>query len=88
MNCPKTAGLILGGGTSKHYMLNSQIFKEGFDYAVYISTAVEHDASDSGGNQEEAITWAKIKPNAPRVKVYSEASIAFPLLVAATFAKR
>jgi deoxyhypusine synthase len=87
INCKKTAGLILGGGISKHYMLNSQIFKEGFDYSVYITTASPHDASDSGGNQEEAITWAKIKPNAPRVKVNAEASIVFPLLVAASFAK-
>ncbi|MBW2978300.1 deoxyhypusine synthase family protein [Candidatus Woesearchaeota archaeon] len=88
LNCEKTAGIILGGGISKHYMLNAQIFREGFDYSIYISTAAEHDASDSGGNQEEAITWAKIKPNAPRVKVHCEASIAFPILVAATFAKR
>jgi deoxyhypusine synthase len=87
LNCEKTAGIILGGGISKHYLLNAQIFREGFDYSIYISTATEHDASDSGGNQEEAITWAKIKPNAPRVKVHSEASIAFPILVAATFAR-
>ncbi|MBW2995719.1 deoxyhypusine synthase family protein [Candidatus Woesearchaeota archaeon] len=88
LSCEKTAGLILGGGISKHYMLNANIFKEGFDYSVYISTANPYDASDSGGNQEEAITWAKIKPNAPRVKVYAEASIVFPLLVAASFAKK
>ena len=88
INSKKTAGIILGGGISKHYMLNAQIFREGFDYSVYITTAGEHDASDSGGNQEEAITWAKIKPNAPRVKLISEASIAFPILVAATFAKK
>jgi len=86
LNCEKTAGIILGGGTSKHYLLNAQIFREGFDYAVYISTASSADASDSGGNQEEAITWAKIKPKALRVKVYCEASIAFPLLVAGGFA--
>lgn len=87
INCKKTAGIILGGGTSKHYILNANIFKDGFDYAVYISTASYHDASDSGGNQEEAITWAKIKPNAPRVKIHCDASIAFPLLVAGSFAK-
>ena len=85
LNCEKTAGIILGGGISKHYILNANIFKEGFDYSVYISTSDEFDASDSGGSQEEAITWAKIKPNAPRVKVHCEASIAFPLLVAGAF---
>jgi len=88
LHCEKTAGIILGGGISKHYLLNAQIFREGFDYAVYISTATEHDASDSGGNQEEAISWGKIKTHAPRVKVHAEVSIAFPLLVAATFAKK
>jgi deoxyhypusine synthase len=87
LSCEKTAGLILGGGISKHYILNANIFKDGFDYAVYISTSSHFDASDSGGNQEEAISWAKIKPNAPRAKVYCDASIAFPLLVAGTFAK-
>lgn len=88
LNCEKTAGIVLGGGISKHYILNANIFKEGFDYSVYISTSNYYDASDSGGNQEEAITWAKIRPKAPRVKVHCEASIAFPILVAATFAKK
>jgi deoxyhypusine synthase len=84
----KTAAIILGGGVSKHYVLNANIFKEGLDYAVYITTAGEYDASDSGGNQQEAMTWAKVKLQAPNVKIVCEASIAFPLLVAATFAKR
>ncbi|MBW3018129.1 deoxyhypusine synthase, partial [Candidatus Woesearchaeota archaeon] len=83
----KTAAIILGGGVSKHYVLNANIFKEGLDYAVYITTAGEYDASDSGGNQQEAMTWAKIKLQAPNVKIVCEASIAFPLIVAATFAK-
>ena len=86
-NTPKAACIVLGGGISKHFLLNSAIFREGFDYSIYITTAQEFDGSDSGGNQEEAITWAKIKPNAPRVKVYCDASIAFPLLVAGSFAK-
>ena len=81
----KTAGIVLGGGTSKHYILNANIFKEGFDYAVCISTATPFDASDSGGNHEEAITWAKVKTDALRVKVHCDASIAFPLLVAGAF---
>jgi deoxyhypusine synthase len=87
LQCEKTGAIILGGGVAKHYALNANIFKEGFDYCVYITTASEHDASDSGANQEEAVTWAKIKPNAPRVKVFCDASIAFPILVAGTFAK-
>lgn len=83
----KTGALVLGGGIAKHYNLNAQIFREGFDYAVYLTTANEYDGSDSGGNQEEAKTWAKIKINAPTAKVRSDFTITFPLLVAASFCR-
>jgi deoxyhypusine synthase len=82
----RTGALVLGGGAAKHFVLNASIFRGGLDYAVYISTAAEYDASDSGGNIEEAISWAKIRPDGECVKVACEASIAFPLLVAAVFA--
>ncbi len=88
INCEKTGAIILGGGISKHYTLLANVFKDGFDYAVQISTSDYYDASDSGGNHEEAVTWAKIKPHAPRAKVHCDASIAFPLLIAASFAKK
>lgn len=87
MQQEKTSALILGGGISKHYNLNAQIFKEGFDYAIYLTTANEYDGSDSGGNQEEAKTWAKIKLNAPTAKVRADFTITFPLIIAATMKK-
>jgi deoxyhypusine synthase len=34
------------------------------------------------------VSWGKIRLDAKPVKVYGEASILFPLLVAQTFAKR
>lgn len=85
MNSERTASIILGGGISKHFLLNSAIFRDGFDYSIYITTSQYFDGSDSGGNQEEAITWAKIKPNSERVIVNCEATIAFPLLIASVF---
>lgn len=78
----KAGCIILGGGIAKHYLLNAAIFREGFEYSIYITTASEYDGSDSGGNQEEAITWAKIKPDAKRVKVIADATLIFPLLAA------
>jgi deoxyhypusine synthase len=84
----KSAIIALGGGVPKHYVLNSNIFRDGVDYAVYITTAQAFDGSDSGGNTEEAITWAKIKPDAMHVKINAEATLVFPLLVAATFARK
>ena len=88
LSCEKAGAIMLGGGIAKHYMLNANIFRDGLDYAVYITTAEESDASDSGGGPQEAITWAKIKVNAPNVKVRAEASLVFPIVVAATFGKK
>ncbi|MEK6899729.1 MAG: deoxyhypusine synthase [Nanoarchaeota archaeon] len=85
LNSEKTGGIILGGGISKHFALNANIFKEGFDYAVYVNTAQEYDGSDSGARVEEAISWGKVKAHAPSVKIHCDATIAFPLLVAGGF---
>ncbi len=84
----KTAAIILGAGVVKHFILNANIFREGLDYAVYINTSEEFDGSDSGAHVEEAITWGKIKATAGHVKVHGDATIIFPLLVAATFGKK
>ncbi|MFH0868099.1 MAG: deoxyhypusine synthase [Candidatus Woesearchaeota archaeon] len=86
-NTPKAGCIVLGGGIAKHFLLNSCIFKEGFEYSIYITTANEYDGSDSGGNQEEAISWAKIKPNAQRVKIVADATLIFPLLIAGSIRK-
>jgi len=82
LNSKKTGVIILGGGVAKHYTLNAQIFREGCDFAVYINTGDEFDGSDSGAKTDEAITWGKIKANAPQVKVHGDATIIFPLIVA------
>ncbi len=88
LNAEKSGAIILGAGVVKHFILNANIFREGLDYAVYINTAEEFDGSDSGAHAEEAITWGKIKPTAAHVKVHGDATIIFPLLVAATFGKK
>ncbi len=87
LDAEKSGALILGAGTVKHYILNTNIFREGVDYTVYINTSQEFDGSDSGARIEEAITWGKVKPRTPAVKVHCDATIAFPFLMAATFAR-
>lgn len=88
LNAEKSGAIILGSGVAKHFILNANIFRDGVDYAVYINTAEEYDGSDSGAQTEEAITWGKIKTTAQHVKVHADATIVFPLLVAATFGKK
>ncbi|MDW8001037.1 MAG: deoxyhypusine synthase family protein, partial [Candidatus Nitrosocaldus sp.] len=56
----KTGALIVGGGISKHHTLWWNQFREGLNYAVYVSTAVEWDGSLSGAKPREAVSWGKI----------------------------
>ena len=52
-----------------------------------MNTANEFDGSDAGASPDEAVSWGKIKATARPVKVFGEASILFPLMVAETFAR-
>lgn len=84
----KSGVIILGAGVVKHSILNANMLRNGADYAVYINTAQEYDGSDAGALPEEAVSWGKILPNAESVKVFADATIVFPILVAESFAKK
>ncbi|KAM9115507.1 deoxyhypusine synthase [Pangshura tecta] len=84
----KTGMIILGGGLVKHHIANANLMRNGADYAVYVNTAQEFDGSDSGARPDEAVSWGKIRMDAKPVKVYADASLVFPLLVAETFAQK
>ena len=75
--------LMIGGGISKHHVIWWSQFRGGLDYAIYVTTAVEHDGSLSGARLEEAISWGKVKEDAKMVNVEGDAALILPLLVAA-----
>jgi len=79
----KTGALIIGGGISKHHVIWWNQFKEGLDYAIYLSTAVEWDGSLSGARPREAVSWGKIKGEADRVMVEGDATVILPIMIAA-----
>mmetsp|Transcript_19420 Transcript_19420/g.55680 ORF Transcript_19420/g.55680 Transcript_19420/m.55680 type:complete len:287 (+) Transcript_19420:937-1797(+) len=87
IKCRRSGMIILGGGLSKHHTCNANLMRNGADYAVYINTAQEYDGCDSGARPDEAVSWGKIKSEAKPVKVHGDATVLFPLIVAATFAK-
>ena len=65
LHSPKTGVICLGGGSAKHHVLNANIFRgDGADFAIYINTASEFDASDSGAPPDEAVSWGKISHRA------------------------
>ncbi|EAU84757.1 deoxyhypusine synthase [Coprinopsis cinerea okayama7 len=83
----KAGMIILGGGVCKHQIANAMLIRNGADYAVYINTGQEFDGSDSGARPDEAVSWGKIRAGAESVKIYADATLVFPMLVAATFAE-
>jgi deoxyhypusine synthase len=85
LNADKTGGIILGGGFAKHHAIGMNIVREGFDYAVYVTTAEAYDGSLSGASTSEAVSWSKIKEDANTVVVHSDATIAFPLIFLSMF---
>lgn len=83
----KSGLVILGSGIIKHAILNTNMLRNGADYTVYINNAQEFDGSDAGAYPDEAVSWGKIIPGSASVKVFGDATILFPLLVAETFSK-
>jgi deoxyhypusine synthase len=78
----KTGALIIGGGISKHHTLWWNQFRNGLDYAIYISTAEEWDGSLSGARPREAVSWGKINAKAKRIMIEGDASLILPIIVA------
>ena len=84
----KKAGIIiLGGGWPKHFALFANTFREGVDCAVQITMDRPEPGGLSGASLEEAISWSKVRPKGGAVTVVCDATIAFPLIVAAALDK-
>ncbi|UCH69870.1 MAG: deoxyhypusine synthase [Candidatus Bathyarchaeota archaeon] len=79
----KTGIIILGGGFPKHFALFANTFREGVDCAIQITMDRPEPGGLSGAPLEEAISWSKVKPQGKAVNVICDATIAFPLIVAA-----
>ena len=84
----KTGLIILGSGVVKHHICNANMFRNGAEYAVYINNAQEFDGSDAGARPDEAVSWGKILPEAKTVKLFGDATILFPLVVAKAFVEK
>jgi deoxyhypusine synthase len=83
----KSGALLIGGGISKHHTLWWNQFKDGLDYAVYISTAVEWDGSLSGARPREAVSWGKINKKADKIMIEGDASLVLPIMVSSLIAR-
>ena len=85
---PRTASVVLGGGTPKNFINQASVQAEfysdqvgGHRYALQIVTDVPHFGGASGSSLEEAQSWGKLATDSARVSVQADATIALPLLV-------
>src|SRR5690348_2684434 len=89
--------IILGGGSPKNFYLQTQpqlwevlgIIKGGHDYFIQITADAPHWGGLSGATPSEAVSWGKIKPDQlnSTVVIYSDSTIALPLLTAYVVSK-
>jgi len=79
----KVGMIILGGGWPKHFALFANTFRDGVDLAIQITMDRPEPGGLSGATLKEAISWGKVKPEGKEVTVICDATIAFPLIVAA-----
>jgi deoxyhypusine synthase len=87
---PRTASVVLGGGTPKNFINQASVQAEFYDdrvgghrYALQIVTDVPHFGGASGASLEEAQSWGKLAADAEQVTVHADVTLALPLLVTA-----
>jgi deoxyhypusine synthase len=87
---PRTASIVLGGGTPKNFINQATVQAEFYDdrvgghrYALQIVTDVPHFGGASGSSLEEAQSWGKLATDAEQVTVHADVTIALPFLVSA-----
>src|SRR6478752_1847337 len=83
---PRTASVVLGGGTPKNFInpasVQAEFYSpdvEGHRYALQIVTDVPHFGGASGSSLEEAQSWGKLATDAARVTVQADATVALPM---------
>ena len=85
----KSAVLILGGGSPKNFMLQTEpqiqevlgLDESGHDYFLQITDARPDTGGLSGATPQEAMTWGKVDPQQlpDTVTCYLDSTVALPL---------
>ena len=83
----KSGAFMIGGGISKHHTLWWNQYRDGLDYAFYITTAQEFDGSLSGALVKEAISWGKVTQDAKQTTLHAEITTSLPFIYAAVLSK-
>ncbi|HKF53999.1 MAG TPA: deoxyhypusine synthase [Blastocatellia bacterium] len=93
----KSAVFILGGGSPKNFMLQTEpqiqevlkIQEKGHDYFLQVTDARPDTGGLSGASPSEAVSWGKIDPDRlpDAVVCYVDSTVALPLITAYALAR-
>lgn len=90
-----TGVVYVGGGVPKNFIQQTEVTAlltgrgtTGHKYAIQIITDPPHWGGLSGCTFEEAQSWGKIAPEASKTTVYSDATIALPIICSALATRR
>jgi deoxyhypusine synthase len=93
----KSGVLILGGGSPKNFILQTEpqiqevlgLSESGHDYFLQVTDARPDTGGLSGATASEAMTWGKVDPESlpDSVTCYTDSTIALPLLTAYALAR-
>jgi len=93
VNAKETGLVMIGGGVPKNFVQDTVVAADilGVDtpmhkYAIQITVADERDGALSGSTLKEAHSWGKVDEGYEQM-VFSEATIAFPLLASYVYFK-
>lgn len=88
----KSAALIIGGGSPKNFLLQTQpqlhevlgLEERGHDYFIQVTDARPDTGGLSGATPNEAVSWGKVDPEElPNTVVcYTDSTIALPIMTA------
>ncbi|MGH7781932.1 MAG: homospermidine biosynthesis protein [Candidatus Binataceae bacterium] len=94
----KSAIFILGGGSPKNFVLQTEpqiqevmgVAEKGHDFFLQVTDARPDTGGLSGATPSEAVSWGKIDPNKlpDTVVCYVDATVALPLITAYALARR
>ena len=90
----RTGVVYIGGGVPKNFIQQTEVIASilgmdigGHDYAIQYTSDSPHWGGLSGCTFDEAVSWGKIAPQAKKVQVFVDATIALPIVIHALHEK-
>lgn len=90
----RTGVVYVGGGVPKNFIQQTEVIASilgmdigGHDYAIQYTSDSPHWGGLSGCTFDEAVSWGKIAPQAKKVQVFVDATIALPIVIHALHEK-